>query len=85
MMILKSLKRFFNDVIKKGFLAWRPAALWKRDSNTGSTVMILKSLKRFLNDGTKKFFNDGTEKFLNDRTKKVPYWWNQKGFLIMVQ
>ena len=51
MMILKSLKRFFNDVIKK--VSW-PTTLLKRDSNASFTVMILKSLKRFLNDGTKK-------------------------------
>ena len=38
LMVLKSLKRFFDDLIKK--VPW-PAALLKRDSNTGSTVMVL--------------------------------------------
>ena len=50
-MVLKSLKRFLNDVIKN--VPW-PAALLKRDSNTGSTAMVPKNFKKFLNDVTKK-------------------------------
>ena len=38
MMVLKRLKKFLDDLIKK--VPW-PAALLKRDSNTGSTVMVL--------------------------------------------
>ena len=49
-MILKSLKKFLNGVIKE--VPW-PAALLKRDSNKGSTVMVLQSLKKFLNHVTK--------------------------------
>ena len=43
-MVLKSLKRFLNDVIKN--VPW-PGALLK-DSNTGSTAMVPKNFK-FLN------------------------------------
>ena len=38
MTVLKSLKRSLDGLIKK--VPW-PAALLKRDSNTGSTVMVL--------------------------------------------
>ena len=44
-MVLKSLKRFLNDLIKN--VPW-PGALLK-DSNTGSTAMVPKNFKKFLN------------------------------------
>ena len=67
-------------------MAWRPATLLKRDSNTDSTVIILQSLKRFLNNGPKGSLML-LKKFLNDGTKMVPQWWDykvQQGSLMMV-